>query len=345
MTKIITTIGPSSNNLEILKFFREYSVDIARLNCSHNTPEWHLEAGNMCRQAKLKILMDLCGPKIRIGEFETVEVKNGQKLVLEMQDKEKAYPYEQNGELTLPLHFPIQDYIKAGERILVDDGKLEWVVEKVEDGRVYCEVLFGGLVKSRKGMNMPSTKIEVDFLTERDHQFLDSLVHTLRPEYIACSFVKTAEDVKKVKARVEEILTQNGISKEEYRPKICSKIEMKDAVSDANLGTIIAESDIIMIARGDLALETYPAHVLVPYIQQKIANECKFANKPFIVATQALETMMDAPVPTRAEISDIYRSIYVDRANYVMLSGESAGGKYPIRSVEIMHQMIQIYSK
>lgn len=341
-TKIIATIGPSSLNDKVLTYFKDNNVEIARLNCSHSAVDWHYEAGIEARNHGLKILMDLPGPKIRLGNIATVKTfESGKILTLEQENPihKDSYPYlDSEGCAVLPYEFPIHKYLKVGDPIFVDDGKIEWNVKAVLADRVIVEVYQGGPVKARKSINMPQTQIDVNFLRDRDVEFITDLMPKLRPDYIAASFVKTIDDIKVLKAKISEVLKANNIT--DYYPLICAKLEMSDAVNDKNLPELVSECDILMIARGDLALETLPAHIQTPFLQEKIVAECQKQNKPFIVATQMLESMIDSSVPTRAEVSDIYRAIYSNNADYVMCSGETAAGSHPRKSVKVMSDMI-----
>lgn len=176
----------------------------------------------------------------------------------------------------------------------------------------------------------------MDFLTENDHRLIEKLLPRIQPKYIATSFVKTVDDIRRLKTAIQTSLNNS----KDYVPKIVAKIEMAEAIEPKNMIGLIDECDMIMIARGDLALETTPVHIRVPFIQASLVEHCHRQNKPFIVATQILESMINSPVPTRAEVSDLYRAVVLDRANYVMLSGEAAVGHYPKECVTIMHDLI-----
>jgi pyruvate kinase len=342
-TKVIATIGPSSQNDTVLDYFANHDVAIARLNCSHSAPDWHVEAGEMARKHGLQLLMDLPGPKIRLGNISVVKTfESGKILVLEQENPthKDTYPYlDKDGRSVLPYEFPIHKYVKPGDPIFVDDGKIEWNVLEVLNDRVIVEVYQGGPVKSRKSMNMPQTNLTVDFLRDRDILFINELLPVLRPEIVAASFVKTVDDVLKLKDMIREVLDNHNIK--DYYPQICAKLEMSESVNDINLPELVKECDILMVARGDLALETLPAHICVPFLQEKIKQECQKQQKPFIVATQMLESMTESSVPTRAEVSDIYRAVYLDRADYIMCSGETAAGLHPRKSVKMMSDMIR----
>ncbi len=343
MTKIITTIGPASEQMEVLEYFAQNNVEFARLNFSHNSSDWHLHTGENCRKAGLKLLFDLSGPKIRLGILEhNQEITTNSTIILEMENTEHDYPYvkkDDGAKLVFPYQFPIYEHLKAGDKLLIDDGKIHLQVQKILGDQVYCEVVFGGMISSKKGISLPDSHMQVKFLRQRDKDMLQDLLLALRPEIVAISFVQSVEDVHLVKKYIrDEILVPNSIS--DYFPKICTKLEMQAAVKNSNLHQIVEESDLIMIARGDLALETNPAHLMVPFFQDKIVQACQNNGKPFVVATQILESMINSPVPTRAEVSDLYRAVILNQANYVMLSGESATGMFPQKCVELMNTMI-----
>jgi len=345
MTKIITTIGPTSQDAATLNYFAEHGVEYARLNFSHNVPDWHITAGLKAREAGLKLLADVSGPKIRLGDLVSdIEVREGTEVIFEKQDLELDYPLWKNVDekqvLVLPTILDLAPYLAPERVMLIDDGKVELKVNKIEEGNIYAQVVFGGKIRSHKGINLPETDIKVNFLTKRDQEFLNSVLPVLKPEVVAVSFVKTVKDLEILKDFVTLVLAQHGIN--DYFPLICPKIEMGEAVKDENLGDIVDFTDMIMIARGDLALEAHPLHINVPFNQEKIKSVCKAKNKPFIIATQILESMITSPVPTRAEVSDLYRAVILDKADYIMLSGEAASGEYPKKCVELMETMIKI---
>jgi pyruvate kinase len=340
-TKIITTIGPSSLSIDTLKFFKQNNVEFARLNFSHSASDWHLEAAKVCRGADLKILMDLGGPKIRLGVLHNdTDIKTGEKVVLENYKESLSYPFHlQSGEIVLPVAVDISTALKKDRIVLVDDGKLALKVEKIEDYRVFCVVETGGIFKSRKGVNLPKSSLQISFLTDRDKSMITETLAEIKPEVVACSFVKTKADIEEMKNFISKVIQEQNIDPN-YFPKICCKLEQHELFVDNNLEEIIQDCDIIMIARGDLALEVTPTHLVLPFLQEKIIQVCKKYNKPFVVATQILESMIDCPVPTRAEVSDLYRAVMLDKADFIMLSGESAMGKYPTQCVKLMNDMI-----
>ncbi len=345
MTKIIATIGPTSEDLETLSFFAAHNVEYARLNFSHNTPDWHIACGKKVRQAGLKILADVSGPKIRLGDLVSdIEAPEGMEIILEKQDLEIDYPVwkeeGQNHILVLPTLLDLAPFLAPDRVLLIDDGKVELKVEKVVEGKIFAKVVFGGKIRSHKGINLPETDIKINFLTKRDVEFLSQVLPVLKPEVVAVSFVKTVKDLEILKDFVTKVLADNNITG--YFPQICPKLEMGEALKMENLEQIVDFCDLIMIARGDLALEAHPLHINVPFNQEKIKQACQAKNKPFIVATQILESMISSPVPTRAEVSDLYRAVILDKANFVMLSGEAASGEYPKKCVELMETMIKM---
>ena len=352
MSKIITTIGPASVDLQTLNFFSSHGVQIARLNFSHGSSSWHLQAGKKCQQAGLKIMLDLAGPKILLGNLhQQLEVTAGQKILIEHMDTSKRYPYQdidlQSKETVfiLPCQFNIQDFVKINRGILIDDGKIILKVLEVVEGKVVCQSQNKGVIRSNKGINLPEISVDIDFLIDKDKKMLQQVMPQLRPEYVATSFVKTVEDLQKLRKYIAQVLHQYGIDTQAYFPKICTKIETLESVQQQNLEKIIDNSDMIMIARGDLALEILPIHIKTPFYQTLIGQLCKQKNKPFVVATQMLESMVSRPVPTRAEVSDIYRAVVLEKANYIMLSAESAVGKYPCKAVKIMDSIIKSHYK
>jgi pyruvate kinase len=343
MTKIITTIGPASFNPETLEFYKSHGVAIARLNFSHGSSEKHIEMANTCRSYGMEILVDTAGPKVLLGSLVTnTTIETGHLIRFELQDTTKSYPYNEviNGEehLVIPCQFNMHDFVEVGALVLIDDGKLSLVTDEVTETGVIATVTFGGLVKSNKGVNLPGTNVNIPFLVARDLELIAAVVPVVKPEWIAPSFVKTIEDIKTLTDFLET-LEGVGVSKG-YMPKICTKVEMDEAIT--NFDSILEVSDMIMIARGDLAVETTPAHIMVPGLQDMMAEKCQAAGKPFIVATQILESMMESPVPTRAEVSDLYRAVKYNKADYVMLSGESAAGAFPKECVDLMWTMINL---
>ena len=347
-TKIIATLGPSSMDADTLKYFKDHSVEIARMNFSHDTVQGHTDRGLLAKSIGLQILIDLGGPKIRMGEMEsTIQLPKDYIICLEHQIANVNYPvdcqYNSKSVMTLPCRFEISKSVQPGKTLLVDDGKVRLEVVEVIGNKVFCKVIVAGSVKSGKSINLPYCNVNLPFLTDRDKEMLIQTISVLRPEYVACSFVKSAADVDTIRNYIQFCLDKFEIK--DYFPKICVKLETHEVLQVENLEGIIKACDLAMIARGDMALETLPAHVMVPFYQDEIARLCKIHNTPFIVATEALDSMISKPTPSRAEISDIYRSIVTNKTDYIMLSGESASGSYPREAVSIMHDMIERYGK
>jgi len=327
-TKIIATIGPATRNREILEQMIREGVDVFRINFSHGTHEEHLKTIRFIQQlndelgSSVAILADLQGPKLRVGEMENDQfnLEDGQEFSFVTTpckgDREKAYiSYEQ-----LPKD------VTAGELILVDDGKLIFkVIESNGKDRVRTRVIAGGTLSNRKGVNLPDTKVTLPSLTEKDikdGQFaLDQQV-----DWIALSFVRIAKDILDLKVLVDAHPT---------KALIIAKIEKPEALDEIN--EIIVAADGIMVARGDLGVEV-DFHK-VPLIQKSIIKKCNERSKPVIVATQMMESMIENPTPTRAEANDVANAV-LDGADTVMLSGETAVGKYPVQTIRNMQMII-----
>ncbi len=321
--KIVATVGPASASEEMLLALMEAGADVFRLNFSHGqhadlaeTVALIRELSRNRRQA-VAILGDLQGPKIRTGMMRegVMSLTAGQSVVITTADVlgEKGLIPTTYGALPRD--------VSRGSRILLDDGLLELQVEKVVDEEVHCRVLVGGELKNRKGMNLPGVAVSAPALTEKDLVDLDFCL-TQQLDYLALSFVRTAADVLQLK----ELLSQRQAS-----ILVIAKIEKPEAVE--NFTEILAASDGIMVARGDLGVEINSEKV--PLIQKHIIRQCNLAGKPVITATQMLESMIQNPRPTRAETSDVANAI-LDGSDAVMLSAETASGKYPCQAVEMM---------
>lgn len=329
-TKIIATVGPASSSKEKLTELVGAGVDVFRLNFSHGSHEDHAKVINNINEINrehglhISILQDLQGPKIRIGEVENGEVMihPGDQLVIAT---EKIIG---TAERVFTTYTNIYQDVQAGESILVDDGKIELKVKEVDKKKkeVITEVVYGGPLRSKKGINLPNTKISMPSLTEKDRQDLEfGLKNNI--DWIALSFVRHADDVKDLRKRIRA---------KDSDAKIISKIEKPEAIE--NIDEIIAVSDAIMVARGDLGVEIYMEEV--PIVQKMIARKCKYAAKPVIIATQMMESMIENPRPTRAETNDVANAV-LDGADVLMLSGETSVGKYPIQTVLSMSRTIQ----
>jgi pyruvate kinase len=345
-TKIIATLGPASNDKEILQYFADHSVTVARLNFSHSVSQSHIDRAKMAQAVGLETMIDLGGPKIRLDEISgEVMLETGATVCLENKMEGTVYPYnheyQDSSFMTIPVRFEIYKFVEAGRVLLLDDGKIRLEVTDVVGEKVFAKVAVGGMIKSGKSINLPYSDVIVDFLTARDKQMLTESLAIIRPQYVACSFVKSASDIDIIRDYITGLLKEQGVT--DYYPKICVKLETYQVLEKDVLQAVVDTCDLMMIARGDMALETLPAHILVPQFQDLIAEFCQKANKPFVVATEALDSMISKPTPSRAEISDIYRSIAINKADYIMLSGESAAGQFPREAVTVMHEMIEYY--
>ncbi len=326
-TKIIATLGPTSSTKEMIEKLVKNGVDIVRLNFSHGS---HAEHGKLIRTVRevskklgrpVGILQDLQGPKIRIGVIPSgkVNLKDGQSFIITTRQVPGT------SEIVSTTYTHLTKDVHPGDPILVADGLLEFKVEKVEGEDVICRVIHGGGLESHKGVNLPGTKLSTPSLTEKDK---DDLAFGLREgvDFIALSFVRAPEDVMQLK----ELIRKSG-----QDVPVVSKIEKPEAVKA--IDDIIAVTDAVMIARGDLGVEMNLEKV--PFYQKIIIDKCIKKAVPVITATQMLETMRDYPTPTRAETSDVANAI-LDGTDAVMLSGETASGHYPVESVQMMVRII-----
>jgi len=328
-TKIVATVGPACNSYEMLLQLVEAGVDVFRLNFSHGTHEEHQRVINHIVYINDKygthvgILADLQGPKLRIGEIENggFPLEEGEEIVFLNEERIGT----REGGVYMSYEQFARD-VKPGERVLVDDGKLVFeVVETNGQDRVVLKTLFGGELKSNKGVNLPHTKISLPSLTEKDLRDLDFIL-TQPVNWIALSFVRSPKDVKDLRRRVEA----RG-----HEAKVIAKIEKPAAVE--NIDKIIKQANGIMIARGDLGIEM-PIERL-PVIQKNIIRKCIQRARPVIVATQMMESMISNPSPTRAEVTDVANAV-LDGADAVMLSGETAVGRHPVKVVREMNKII-----
>ncbi len=322
-TKIVCTIGPSSHDENTIAEMIKKGMNIARMNLSHGSYQFHSETVEMTRKASemlheyTGILLDLQGPKIRTGklEKEPVVLNRGDKITLTTEETPGDWKRLSINYSQLP------EEAEIGERIFLDDGNIELTVVDILEKSIVCSIVNGGVIRSFRGINLPDTKISTPALTEKDIKDLDFGLE-MEVDYIALSFVRRPEDIIDLKER---------ISKKRKDTPVVSKIEKPEAID--NIDEIIKVSDAIMIARGDLGAETSPQDV--PILQKMIIKKCNRAGKPVITATQMLESMISHPRPTRAEASDVANAIF-DETDAVMLSGETAIGEYPVESVKVM---------
>lgn len=334
-TKIICTIGPSSNTLEKLTALTEAGMNVCRLNFSHGTHDEHAQVIQRIREVKKKtgeplaILQDLQGPKIRVGELpkEGVTLAHGQQVIFT------------TGKADVPKKLPVtylelHKDVKVGQTILLDDGLLMVKVTQVKAKDVVCEVIHGGLLTSHKGMNLPETKTSISAVSEKDRDDLRFGV-AQGVDWVALSFVRSAHDLHELRKMIQEDEKALGITPESPI-RIIAKVEKPEAI--ACIDEIIEAADAIMVARGDLGIEVPAAKV--PIYQKEIIAKCLKAAKPVIVATQMLDSMIRNPRATRAEISDIANAV-IDHADATMLSGETANGVFPVEAVQTMASTIE----
>lgn len=324
-TKIVATLGPASCTYSSIKGLAEAGVDVFRLNFSHGTYETHRKNASIVRSIEqetgrpIAIMLDLQGPKLRIGVFEDgqVNLRTDAKFVLDMKNG-----FGNQKRVTLP-HPEIFDSLSEGSEILLDDGKIKLRVMSNNGNTIETRVLVGGVLSNKKGFNVPNILLPINSLTDKDIKDIKN-VELIGADYVAISFVQTAKDIIYARQFVNDEVG------------LIAKIEKPQAVE--NLDQIVGESDAVMVARGDLGVEI-PLE-MVPFIQRKIVSKCRQFKKPVIIATQMLESMTKSLTPTRAEVSDIATAVY-QGADAVMLSAESASGNFPKESVTVMRRVIE----
>lgn len=356
MAKIVATLGPASSSTEILSKLIKAGVRVFRINFSHGSfDEYDKLIVNIRKAEKetaiyISILGDLSGPKIRVGKVIPggVMLKKKQKINFV---KNEVLGGEPGNELSFSTNYPhFIDEVRAGEKILLDDGNIELkAVSKKGRGKsaiLQCEVVEGNLLTTSKGVNLPDTELSLPSMTEKDYRCVDYAVKK-KFDFLALSFVRSRKDVKALKKKLNEYkarpdgldITSGDLGfsttfeEDNYIPVI-SKIEKPQAI--ANLESIIRETDGVMVARGDLGVEMDLAEVAI--LQKQIIEMCQKQGKHVIVATQMLQSMIEEPVPTRAEVSDVANAI-LDGADAIMLSGETAVGKHPVEAVEMMNRV------
>jgi pyruvate kinase len=325
-TKIIATLGPATESPEMISKMIEAGVNVFRLNMSHGAHDWVRGIVKTIREAaKAKglhtgILMDTQGPAIRTGDLPAaLDLHPGQKFTLTVR-----------GEKSEELHSVDVNYdnlindISVGDTVLVDNGEIEMKVLSKQQNKIECEVLTRGTLRSRRHINLPGVKVNLPALTGKDLADV-ALGLEMKVDFIALSFVREAKDIQQLKAIVENA---------EYRPLIVAKIEDQEAVK--NLNEIINESDAVMVARGDLGIEC--PYEELPIIQRRVVKTCLKEGKPVIVATHMLESMVENPFPTRAEITDVANAVF-EQSDAIMLSGETTVGKYPVKCVEVFDRI------
>ena len=345
-TKIVATIGPSSKKPEILEKMIKLGMNVTRINFSHGTHESNGELINAirCLSEKLKkpvgIMADLQGPRIRIAVDKDLEILSGEYVMI--------------GDTSLPSNFkfPISNFksilndkilkfikldwdsitksIEVGNELLIEDGLMKIKIVERKNNLLLGKVINGGIIKNHKGVNIPDAALKVGALTEKDE---DDLRYALRKDvdFVALSFVSSAKDINNAREKIKKILDRKT-----NLPQIVAKIERKEALK--NIDEIVSASDVIMVARGDLGIEIEESKVVI--YQKEIISKCLRTGKPVIVATQMLNSMIENARPTRAEVSDVSNAV-IDHTDAVMLSGETADGKYPEESVKTMAEIIK----
>ncbi|MFM7903017.1 MAG: pyruvate kinase, partial [Bacteroidota bacterium] len=329
-SKIIATIGPSSMDTDTLEKMIKVGMDVVRINASHGDHKMHriivdnIRKLNAEKRYKIPVLYDLQGPKLRIGEVKD----NAADLVEGAAVRLTIHPCEGTAALLHVYYTKFYDDVQQGDPVLIDDGKVELlVIGKEPDGVVLTKVVHGGVVSSRKGINLPFTKLSLPCLSDKDLQDLEFALDN-HIEWIGLSFVRTAQDILELKSR---------IAARKMKTRVVAKIEKPEALRD--LDNIIQAADAIMVARGDLGVEI--AMEKVPVIQKNIVRKAISYSKPVIIATQMMESMITNYRPTRAEASDVANAVF-DGADALMLSGETSVGAYPVKVVEAMAKIIGI---
>jgi len=321
-TKIVCTLGPATTDPETIFELARAGMDVARLNFSHGSHDEQLQRLDAVRTAEgrlgrpIAVLADLCGPKLRVAELrEPLRVAAGDELVLTNPQRARS------GELGVTFAALLATSVARDDEVLIDDGRIRARVERSDAGRITCVVETGGVIAPSKGVNLPSTTLPIPALTEKDLSDLE-LALRVGVDYVALSFVRTAEDVSELRAVIDEAGSA---------ARIIAKIEKAEAV--ANLDAIVEAADAVMVARGDLGVEIGVAQV--PLVQKRIIERARRSGRAVITATQMLESMIHESEPTRAEVSDVANAIF-DGTSAVMLSAETAAGAFPLRAVAVM---------
>lgn len=338
-TKIVCTIGPASESRGVIKQLIKSGMRVARLNFSHGKYSHHqLLIDNIRKSAyefnqTVAIMQDLQGPRIRIGEMRgrPIELTPSEYVILCL-EKTRDQILRQKEEIgkIIPIQYNIFDLVSKGDTILIDDGQIELKVKNTAKDFIEARVVIPGAVGSYKGINVPGIKIPAEVITEKDKQDLDFGLKA-GVDFVALSFVSSQDDIITLKK-----LIKKGLNKKDIKPMVIAKIERAEAID--NLDGIIQEADGIMVARGDLGLEL-PAEK-VPLVQKQIVEKCLKRAKPVIVATQMLDSMIRKPRPTRAEVSDVSSAV-IEHSDALMLSGETAYGRFPVKACKMMSKIIK----
>lgn len=330
-TKIVCTLGPATKSAEMVTAMVRTGMDVARVNLSHGTYAEHATMLRHLRRARkisgepVSVILDLQGPKIRIGDLrkDSIALRQNQRLTITT----KELAGDEHILSTTYKHLPHD--VHPGNRILLDDGKIELKVVSVKGNEVTFRVVIGGILTPHKGMNLPGIALSAPSLTEKDKKdLLFGFSHDI--DFVALSFVRKASDI----VVLRDFIIEHGPTSRKI--PVIAKIEMAEAIT--NIEEILQEADAVMVARGDLGVELPTEDV--PLLQKMIVRRCNELGKPVIIATQMLESMINSPSPTRAEASDVANAV-IDGTDAVMLSGETSVGKYPIRAIEVMDRIIR----
>jgi pyruvate kinase len=332
-TKILATMGPAVASDQTLRSLFDAGCDACRLNFSHGTLETHRQTLGLIRSAAsgwprpIAILGDLCGPKIRLGQIKDHDNTGGMPIAVGDELFIQRQPIVGENRRVSVTHPQLIDDVKVGDRVLIEDGMLRFIVTDKNANELHLRTTVGGVLKTAKGINLPNTALNLPSITERDWECVDWAIEN-DLDYLALSFVRSAADIQLLREHL-----RNKVSD----IHLVAKIEKADALSD--IDAIIEASDALMIARGDLGVEIDVARV--PIIQKDLIRRCQVAGKPVIVATQMLQTMIEQASPTRAEVSDVANAIF-DGSDVVMLSGETSVGKFPVGAVHIMSHIAEV---
>ncbi|NNE92847.1 MAG: pyruvate kinase [Verrucomicrobiales bacterium] len=325
-TKILATLGPATESPEMIGKLISAGANVFRLNMSHADHDWcreivgHIRAQSEELDQTVAILIDLQGPSIRTGDLEEkLELKKGDICEFRNADLEPSEDCS-----TTTNYDGLADDVSVGDVMLVDNGEIHFKIQRKESGRLICETLTEGKMGSRRHINLPGVKVNLPPLTKKDIRDLD-LAAELEVDFIAISFVRDAEHVRELRDQLAE---------RECRAKIVSKIEDQEAMR--NLSEIITASDAVMVARGDLGIEVHIEEL--PVVQRTILRECARIGRKVIVATHMLESMVENPVPTRAEVTDVANAVF-EQADAVMVSGETSVGQYPVKCIEVLDRI------
>ena len=331
-TKIVATLGPSTDAPEVLETLIQAGVNVVRLNFSHGSAQDHIHRANVVRelgkkyQRSLAILGDLQGPKIRISRFADgpIRLEVGDRFCLDASLERDAGNQEEVGI----DYQQLPGDSNVGDRLLLDDGRVVLEVKAVEGLRIITEVIVGGKLSNNKGINREGGGLSADALTEKDFQDI-KLAAEIGVDYLAVSFVRSGDDLRKARQLLKEAGGDAGL---------VAKVERAEAVEEEVLDDIIKASDALMVARGDLGVEIGDAELIA--VQKRMIARCETLNKPVITATQMMESMIESPLPTRAEVFDVANAV-LDGTDAVMLSAETAAGKFPLQAVDAMNRVIR----